>query len=261
MKITAPRCLQRTDPRRVTSGPGGTSPFPGPWVGGVAMLAGPVLLLIGTFLRIGYDFFFTDQLRGFAEDPALMTASYNCWLAGDILLWPAVLVLAHRIARTRPRWATWAAVMVLMGLFARSYHYGAGFLAFQLVELRGLPAATAFIGDAYGDATFQVIRYLTFTIMFGWYVLAVAAYLSRTLGAVRAIGLGTMSLVPLGMLKGTETMTVIGAIGLCVALLPTGVELLRDAVRRTRRPRRADVGFGLLAAVAVLALAELGTYG
>lgn len=261
MNLTAPSWLQRTDPDHITSEPGARYRLPGRWVGAVAMLAGPTLLLIGTFLRIDYDFFFTDQLRGYVGSPVRMNVSYNCWLAGNILLWPAVLALGNRIGQTRPVWATWGTALVILGLFARTYHSGVNYLAFQLVKLRGAPAATDFISAVYRDTSFQAVHYLSFTIMFGWYVLAIAAYLSRTLGAVRSIGLGAMSLLPLGILKGTETMTVIGVIGLSVALLPTGIEQFRDAIRNTRKPSGRQFWLGLLAAVAVLGLAISGNYG
>lgn len=261
MNLTAPRWLQRTDPNHIAPEPGGRYRLPGHWVGAVAMLVAPALLLIGTFLRIDYNFFFTDQIRGYAESPVRMNVSYNCWLAGTVLLWPAVLALANRVGRTRPGWATWGAVLVILGLFARTYHSGVNYLAFQLVDLQGAVAATDFINAVYRDTSFQAVHYLSFAIMFGWYVLAIAAYLSRSLGAVRSIGLAAMSLLPLGILKGTETMTVIGVVGLCVALLPTGMEQLRDAIRNTRKPSRRQFWLGLLAAVAVLGLAVSGNYG
>src|SRR5262249_16510784 len=68
--------------------------FPGRWVGGVAMILGPILLLSGALLRIQYHFFFPQQLAAFEAHPALMTASYNTFLAGNILMWPAIVTLA-----------------------------------------------------------------------------------------------------------------------------------------------------------------------
>jgi hypothetical protein len=33
-----------------------------------------------------------------------MFAAYSAFVAGNVLLWPAVAVLAHRIGVTRPGW-------------------------------------------------------------------------------------------------------------------------------------------------------------
>src|SRR3546814_18257677 len=71
--------------------------FPGRWVGGLALLLAPILLLTGVVLRIQFPFFFPDQLTAYRNNPTLMFASYSAFLAGNILLWPAVITLARYI--------------------------------------------------------------------------------------------------------------------------------------------------------------------
>ena len=66
----------------------GTFWFPGRWVGGVALIAGPVLLLSGVLLA------------AFAAHPTRMVGSYSLFLAGNMLLWPAVLFNAAWLWRT-----------------------------------------------------------------------------------------------------------------------------------------------------------------
>jgi hypothetical protein len=65
-------------------------------------------------------------------------------------------------------------------------------------------------------------------------VLAIGAYRSGTLNLFRSLALGLMVMVPFGTLKGTE-IRAIGIIGLCVALVPLGVDMLRNEPPLSRR--------------------------
>lgn len=229
--------------------------FPGRLVGGLAMIAGPLLLLAGTLLRAPYPFFFTDQLAAVGERPELMVAAYSCFLAGTVLLWPAVVTLAGMIGSTRPVLARFAGGLVVFGLFERTFHAGVDHLAFQLVMHRGVAEATAVVAESYSG--FHLFHYLSFTIMFGWYVLAFAAWRARVFGAVRAVALALMGLLPLGVLKGSEVVSIIGTVGLCVALLPAGWQLLAAGPR----PSRRAVQWSLVAVPALAALCLVSSLG
>jgi len=43
--------------------------FLGRWASGIAMISGPILLLVGALLRIQFHYFFPQQLAAFAEHP------------------------------------------------------------------------------------------------------------------------------------------------------------------------------------------------
>src|SRR5262245_66595609 len=94
---------------KATSSQGGDSEqksedfwFPGRWVGGITMILGPILLLVGALLRIQFHFFFPQQLAAFAEHPILIVSSYSAFLAGNILLCPAIDTFAILIFVTGP---------------------------------------------------------------------------------------------------------------------------------------------------------------
>ncbi|HEX8866813.1 MAG TPA: hypothetical protein VF821_14240 [Lentzea sp.] len=229
--------------------------IPGAWIGGAALVLGPVLLLADTLLRSPFHFFFPDQLRAAAEHPALMSAAYTAFLAGNVLMLPAVAFLAQRIAEHRPTWAVWGAALVAVGLFERTFHAGVDHAAFSATEHLGLEGATGLVAKGYGDL--HLFSYLSFTIMFGWYVLAIAAYLGGELGKVRSVALATMGLLPLGVLKGTEVVSIVGTVGLCVALVPLGVRVLAQQTRPTKR----QVLTAVPVAVGLGALAVLSTLG
>jgi hypothetical protein len=228
--------------------------FPGRWLGGTSLVLGPIALVTGVLLRIGPGFFFPEQLQAYADRPALMTAAYSCVLAGYALLWPAVILLAQRIGTTRPNWALWGGGLVVFGLFARTFHAGVDHLAFQLVESGGATGATQSVADAYG--AWHLMSALSVAVMAGWVVLAVGAVRARVLGIVRAIGLGCMALMPLGVLKGTTPLSVVAVLGLAVALVPLGIAVLREGPR----PSRLVAGIAGTALV-VAGMAFAGTLG
>ncbi|MBP2708222.1 hypothetical protein JOL79_31030 [Microbispora sp. RL4-1S] len=200
--------------------------FPGRWVEGSGLLLGPVLMLTGVLLRADVDGFFPSQLAAFAVSPGRMSLSYSAFAAGNVLLWPAVIALVRRVWVARPRWALWGGTLVMFGLFARAFHAGINHLAFQLVRVQSLEAAQKAIADSYG--AFHVFHTLSFAIFFGWIVLAVGAWRAGVLGIARSVALASMSALPIGVLKGTGPMSVVAAVGLCLALVPLGVRVLTD---------------------------------
>lgn len=203
--------------------------FPGRWLGASAMIAAPLLLLTGVLLRIQFNFFFPHQLSAFQQHPTLITAAYSCFLAGNILLWPAILTLARLIGATRPGWALWGGTLVIFGLFARTFHAGADHLAFQLVRIEGLSSATKTVADSYG--AFHIVAALNASIFFGWIVLAIGAWLSGTLGLIRSVALGATSALMMGVLKGSSPTSVIATTGLAIALVSLGVHMFRETPR------------------------------
>lgn len=235
--------------------------FPGRWLGGTALVLAPLLLLAGVLLRIGPDFFFPTQLKAFAANPGLMTAAYTCFLAGNVLLWPAVAVLAARIGRTRPRLALWGGAMAVFGLFARTFHAGVDHLAFRLAADQGPEAATRAVADAYG--AWHLMSAFSVAILVGWIVLAIGAFLSGVfgpgvLGIARSVALASMALLPLGVLKGTTPLSVVAVCGLAIALVPLGVRVLRDGP--VPRPRVLIAWIGMVVVLSA-AMGIVGTLG
>ncbi|MEO3796342.1 hypothetical protein ABGB14_39615 [Nonomuraea sp. B10E15] len=214
-------------------------PFPGRWVSAVALIGGPALLMTGILLRSPFHFFFPDQLAAYTGHPALVTAAYACFACGIILLCPAIMTLAQRIAATRPLWGLWGGCLVIAGLFTRAFQYGTDHLAFHLTDSLGLPSMISGIDDyylAWRDTRWHPFRTLSGPAFLGWIVLAIGAYRSGALGLGRAVALGLMSALALGTLKGTQIpQSVIAAGGLCVALVPLGISLLRSGPPPSRR--------------------------
>ncbi|MER5442351.1 hypothetical protein [Streptomyces sp. NPDC002790] len=222
--------------------------FPGRWLGGAALVLGPLLMLTGALLRSPFHFFYPDQLAAYERHPTMMAAAYGFFAAGSLLLWPAVVTLAARIGARSPGWALWGGALVIFGLFARAFHAGVDHLAFQLVRSQGAAATTQMVSDGYG--AFHIFATLNFAVLGGWIVLALGAWRTRTLGPVRACALGLTAALPLGVLKGTTPLSLVALAGLCAGLVPLGLALLRESPR----PRRAAVLSWVTLTVVMLAL-------
>jgi hypothetical protein len=236
---------QPSDPGAIASRD--LSGFPGRWLGAASLILAPLLVLVGILLRIQFHFFFPQQLAAYSDHPRLMTAAYNCFLAGNILLWPAVVTVARLISRTRPGWAAWSGSFVIFGLFARTFHAGADYLAFQVTRIEGVQNATKIVGASYGS--FHVVSALNATILLGWILLAIGTYLSRTLGPIQSAALAMMSALMMGVLKGSSVMSVVSATGLCVAFVPLGLKLLLNPPS----PSLKGFAFGTAAVSALVA--------
>jgi len=217
----------------------GTFAFPGRWVGGIAAVFGPLLILTGMLMRIQYHFFVPHQLAAYDQNPGLITAAYACVATGSMLLWPAVLELVRRVGATHPHWALWGGCLVIFGLFTRIFQYGSEHLAFHLVDSQGLPTALAVIDYYYAawrDVGWHPFRMLSGAVVAGWVVLAIGAYRSGALGLGRSLGLAVVSVLALGILKGTQIpQSLIATAGLCIAFIPLGIRLLRTGPRPSNR--------------------------
>ncbi len=203
-------------------------------LGGISLIAAPSLLLIGELLRLGIHFYFPQQLAAYASDPARITASCSSFVLGIVLLWPGILVLAALIGTCQPGWGWWGGGVTMLGLVTRVFHEGVNHQAFQLVDTLGLASATTVVTDSYG--AFYVLGAFLLAIPLGWLILGIGAYRTGLLGWLPALLLAQMGLHSNGVLKGSDWGSVTTTLGLCLALIPLGIQLLRHARNTTAGP-------------------------
>ena len=220
--------------------------FPGRWIGGIALLIAPVLWLTGMILRYaglrgaGFDqryltwlaqqpFAAAGQLAAYEQNRSVVVAGYAVLAAACIVGVLAFCTLAKIVAERSPVLAQLGGAAVIMSLTARLYFAGIDLTAFHLVDALGLEAATAFVMDSYVELSYG-LAYVPVAAsagaLVGGVLLAVAALRSGTLGVVRAVLLLGWAWTFLGVLKDSDVGTVIGAVGLCLVLIPIGVALL-----------------------------------
>ncbi|MCM3717908.1 hypothetical protein [Fictibacillus phosphorivorans] len=126
-------------------------------------------------------------------------------------------------------------MFTIIGLIGRVFHGGIDHLAFQLVNVQSLELAKNAVNDSY--QVFHIIRYFNGWMMAGWVLLAIGAYRSHTLGLIRSIALASMFFLPLGTLKGTRLESPFILFGLCVALVPLGIKVLREGPPLSRKAK------------------------
>lgn len=198
--------------------------FPGRWLGGISLIAAPLLLLTGITLRIQFNFFFPNQLAAYSEHPVLISIAYSCFVMGNIFLFPGVITISKYIGEKRPLWAIIGGGMTMFGLFARTFYAGVDHLAFQLVREEGVEHATKIISATYG--AFYITSIFSLMILVGWILLAIGSYISKTLNLFGAICLSLMSSLMIGVLKGSSVVSIIAATGLCISFIPIGIKTL-----------------------------------
>lgn len=221
--------------------------FPGRLLGGIALVAAPLLLVAGELARIRFYFYYPYQLRAFDAHPQLMTVSYGLYAFGLLLLWPAFLTLTRLIGTRLPGWATWGGALAITGLFIRLFHEGVNYLSFQAVDHVGVATTLAFVEASYQH--WYVFYPLVFTDNLAWVVLAIGAYRARRLGWLPALGVVALAAHSSGVLKGSDLALVFQDLALCAAFIPLGVALLR----RTSLSRRAKIA-GMLTVATLLVI-------
>jgi hypothetical protein len=180
-------------------------------------------------VRWPYHFFFPEQLEAVGAHPERMVVAYSLFVAGNVMLWPTVIMPAQMIPARCPWRGLAGGTLAMFGLFARTFHAGTDHLAFQLVPAFGVKQATNVVAGSY-DA-FHIFHWVSFAILFGWLVLAVGAWRSGVLPFWRAIALGFMTGLMIGFLKGSTEMSVVATGGLSVGLCPLGWDVLKGKVR------------------------------
>jgi hypothetical protein len=215
--------------RRSAVGPVTLPIFPGTWISAASLIISPGLFLLGEVLRSGAAYPFSDQLSFYADHKGLMGISYGISALSLMLMWPGVLAVAHLIGHTRPGWSVAGGTLAMTGLLVNTFHEGMNLMAFRMVDELGTDTATGTVAGSYADP--YLVYPLVLADNLGWIVLAVGAYLSRTLGWLRSLGLLIMCAHVSGLLKGATAVGVVCDIGLCAAFIPLGLSLLRHRMQ------------------------------
>jgi len=222
--------------------------LPGRWIGGIALLVGPVVFLAGLVVRhIGVvvaafppareawldeqTFAAPRELAAYAQHPGLVATGYTLFAAGSVLMVPALLAFGRVVARGAPRLACWGALLLVLAQLRRLYFGGIEVSAFQLVDTFGLDRATDWVLDNYTGLSYGLWRIpvtLSVGSIVGGLLLAAGAYRAGVFGVVRCVLLFAWSYLWSGVLKEAALLdgVSLGAAG-AVALLPVAVALLR----------------------------------
>jgi hypothetical protein len=237
--------------------------FPDRLIGGVALVLGPVAWGVGLALRAaavdaaGFTpqqaarfaaepFAAPAQLAAYAVEPGLVTAGYAVFLAGALLLWPAVVLLARLVAVRSPVLGGLGGALLVLGLFGRAYHAGVDQTAFALTGVLGLDTTTRAVMDTYVEISYGpwLLPVAAGAAQYpGTLLLAVGAYRSGLFGAGRSLALLWWGTLWVGVLKAGTWLDAGSAAALCLALVPLGVQVLRGTAGPPAGPRRRPLSW------------------
>lgn len=233
--------------------------FPGPLIGGVALIAGPALWCLGLLLRYlpaDSDLLAPDrwadlrdrpfaapmELALYEAGPGFVLTGFAIFMLGALALALAYPALARLAAAASPRLAWWGASLVILGLFARLYWAGVEQAAFVMTEQRGAEAAADFVLGAYPELSYgpwRIVVWCSALHYLGIVLLAIAAYRSQVLGLARCAALLWAGSMWGGVLKESHLADILAAAAACAALAPLGVRLLRGRAESDARERPA----------------------
>lgn len=204
--------------------------FPGPLVTGVAMIAGPLLAIVGLALSIGiYKFKGADMISAMAAHHVRAGFAINISVASMVVLLIAVIALAHSITEGAPRWGRWGGVVTIIGLMGPIFFEGIFWGSYQITA-SAYQAAGAHLIDHANVIPSNVINVSAPCIVIGWIILGIGAYKAGVLPKWRAVCLGLGCLLAPALAAAIVPLGIIAGVLLALALVPLGAQTL--AARR-----------------------------
>ena len=234
--------------------------FPGPLIGGVALIAGPALWCLGLLLRYlpaHSDLLFGPErwadlrdgpfaapmeLAIYESSPGFVLTGFAVFMLGALTLAFAYPALARIVATRSPRLAWWGASLVILGLFARFYWAGVEQAAFVMTEQRGAEATADFVLGSYPVLSYgpwRIVVWCSALHYLGIVLLVIGAYRAQILGLARCAALLWAGAMWGGVLKESHLLDVLSSAAACAILAPIGMNLLRGRTASDDLNRRA----------------------
>lgn len=222
--------------------------FPGPLIGGAALIAGPALWFLGLLLRYlpAHSDLLTPErwtdlrdrpfaapmtLATYEASPTRVLAGFAVFMLGALALALAYPALARLVAAASPRLAWWGASLMVLGLFSRLYWAGVEQAAFVMTDQSGTDAAAHFVLGSYATLSYgpwRIVVWCAALSYLGSLLLVVGAYRAGVFGLTRCAVLLWAGSMWVGVLKESHLLDVLAAAAACAVLAPLGLRLLRD---------------------------------
>jgi hypothetical protein len=222
--------------------------FPGPLIGGAALIAGPALWCLGLFLRYlpahsdllapehwedvrDNQFAAPMELAIYEASPQWVLTGFAVFMLGALGLGLAFPALARMVAAASPRLAWWGATLMVLGLFSRLYWAGVEQVAFVMTEQSGADGTAEFVLGSYATLAYgpwRIVVWCGALNYLGALLLVLAVYRARVFGLARCAVLLWAWWIWVGVLKESYLLDVIAAAAACAILVPLGFRLLRN---------------------------------
>jgi len=208
----------------------GEQGFPGAWVSGVCLVATPVIAVVSSALAIGaYSESGSKLAAGLAGHHARMVLALNLNLAGVMLAFFVVAFLAQAIAASHPRLGRAGGVLTMLGLLGPAFFLGIFWGASHIVDTPAHEKVAALLIDGSNKVPTTIDNISGVCLLAGFIVLGIGAARSGLLGRGRAAALAVTCLIPFGFISGYMVISCLAFLGLAIAAVPLGVQVLRDA--------------------------------
>lgn len=192
------------------------------------MIAAPIILIAATFVGMNvYKALGVDYVHAMGQHMVRTAVTFNLVVAGMILLMLAVIGLAGRLADRGSGIGRWGGILAVIGLLGPLFFNGVYFAGFQLAGTGSEAAAGAMIDRAQIIPS-NVINLAGPALVFGFVLLAIGAGRARVLNRFSAWALGLTCIIPAGFISGHLAISTIGFAGAAVALVPLGINILRQ---------------------------------
>lgn len=233
--------VEDRDERAAAARRAGERGFPGPWVGGICLVVTPVIAVVSSAMAIGaYSESGPKLAAGLADHHARMVWALNLNLLGVMLALFVVAFLAQAISATHPRLGRAGGVLTLLGLLGPGFFLGIFWGASHIVDTPAHQRVAALLIDGSNKVPTTIDNISGVCLLAGFTVLGVGAARSGLLGRGRAAALAVTALIPFGFISGYMVISCLAFCGLAVAVLPLGVQVLRDT--RGTTPAAAVAG-------------------
>lgn len=202
--------------------------FPGPRLAGVAFVLAPFFLAAGAYFLQPTDPDATSYILSYRPDASRVGLGLNLFLTGVVFAALAGVTLARLIAAKRPLLASIGGFLILAWAASAPFFGGIQYVDVPLASV--VDDATArTVGEAAGFIPIPVLVG-TIGLLAGWTTLAVGAWRAGILGIARSVALASVCLVPVAVaFAGQPLLAVVPFVGMAIALVPLGIDLLRSA--------------------------------
>lgn len=193
----------------------------------LCMIAAPIFLVAGAALFIGiYEGSASEQLSAFADQAGRSHAAFNFAVAGVVLAAVAIAGLASSVASMSPRLGRAGGALTLMGLFGPTFFLGISYVGIQAADLADRAGAAEVFDDT--EAMPSIVNLTGPALVVGLILLAIGAARSGVLSRPRSWALGLAALAPVGFISGLIVISVVAWLGFAIALVPLGLQRLRN---------------------------------
>jgi hypothetical protein len=195
---------------------------------GVSLIAGPLVLLVGTTLHPPRERDEADMLARIAPHRDLWYAAHSLFLLSIVFAIPAILGLAH-LVRARPGWAHLGGTLGLLGVVPVTVVVGLEFAVWQMAAFRADRTQMAELYSRLNDSPgIAVVLAGSLAFPLGFLVLGIALHLTRAapLWTATLVAVAPAAFFAAGLAYSAKALTIVTAAAMLAGQGAVGLRVL-----------------------------------